>query len=94
MRRRQPATTGQPRGSRHRDPQHGRRRSKHRPARGPGHPGRAGLETAPKAETRHRPDAVDQWRRDAERRRAQVDQMLDDMDGDDGADDLDEDTDA
>lgn len=56
---------------------------------------RAGLETAPKAETHAiGPTPLDQWRRDAERRRAQVDQMLSDMDEDDGADDLDEDTDA
>ena len=66
-----------------------------RPARGPGHP--EPRRPGDRTEGRDTPSArrrFDQWRRDAERRRGQVDQMLDDMDEDDGADDLDEDTDA
>ena len=47
---------------------------------------RAGLETAPKNETHAvGPTPLDQWRRDAERRRAEVDDMLGEMDDADEA---------
>lgn len=50
---------------------------------------RAGLETAPKAETHAiGPTPLDQWRRDVEQRRATVDDMIADMDAD--ADEADE----